>query len=171
MPDLAPFEEVGIVPSPAQQFAEIVMQLLLDGILFPVQREFYAQAAVALAAVARDHHQLVAREELRVAAHGGHQRHDEFHLGRILPDHVSDAVGVVVAREDHHVPGIVDVGVVGDGVIPLGDAFVPVLVVGVDGLADGGLQAEVHDAREVGIESVRVGVENRHLSRLFAFLY
>ena len=68
----------------------------------PSAREVYAQSAVSLALVFRYEHHLVTCENLRETAHGSHHGHHDFHSVRVLSYDVSDSVGIMVSRENHH---------------------------------------------------------------------
>ena len=144
--------------APVEESLGVVVHLYGDRIFPPVQREVYAETSVALPAVAGYAHQLVCIENLRDSPEGSHHRHHHFLTRNAVIEHVGDAVGVVVARENHHIGHIRVVEVVGYCVVDLDQSLVPVHGVTRHSLAYCGLQREVHYARQIAVEAVTVRV-------------
>ena len=106
--------------APLEESARIVVQIGNKSILgtaigsevvglvaLPSTREIYAQPAMALAKVFRYKHHLVASKHLWYATQSGHHGNGELGLIGIAPNHIAEAVGVVVAGKDHHVGEVV----------------------------------------------------------------
>ena len=111
---------------------------------------------MSLRSVLGNKHHLIPVENLRDAAHGGHQGHHYLVPVRVVPEHVPDAVGIMVARKDEHLRQVMVNEIMGKAVIHLGHALSPPMGISRNGLPDGLLQREIHDGRKVGVETVLV---------------
>ena len=114
---------------------------------------------MSLAAVLGDCKHFVCVEYLRDSPEGGEQSKGILHAAGILSEAVRDSLLVVIARKDKHIILIVVVLVVGNAVVNLHKTLVPIdLAVVGQRLTESGLKREVHDCREIGVESVPVRI-------------
>ena len=103
-------------------------------------------------------HHLVAVVKLRDAAQGRKKRHREPHPGRIVPQHVARAVMVVVREEDHQVRQVLVREILGQDRVDPRHALVPPDLVLGKGAEHRLLEREVHDAGQMAVEAVPVGI-------------
>ena len=164
---LAPVEEAGgvvvkvcsVAPErPARGVAPAAGEEV-NGVALPSSGEVYALGSVVALAVAALHeHHFVSVVQLRYAAEGRHKGYCKLHLVRIALDDVARARMVVVGEEYHHVVQVVIDEILGQDAIDAGHALVPPYLVLAEGGDYGVTQREVHDAGEVAVVAVLVGV-------------
>ena len=156
---LAPLEEpLRVVEEPRLYGIALRRVEQVHRVALPAAGEIHAQPAVSLREVFRGEHHLVAREYLRDAAHRGQHRHREFQPVGVSAYDVADAVGVVVGDEDHHFRQVMVDEIVRQAVVDARHALAPAERVGGQRPADGLLQREIHDRRQVRVEAVLVGI-------------
>ena len=124
---------------------------------FGLGRQRLTQAGVTHLDICATLTVLIAGIELRNTTHGGHQHVADNDTTRVIILHyISKAVHIMVADKEQEVVGISIETIHGKCVIHARHTITPAGSVVLKGLANSFLHGEVHDGRQIGVETVKV---------------